>query len=144
MDLSDVDFYGDHPAQEPVQVAGFVENRADVLHMSFSADSTLDVRCDRCGAPFRRDAHSEYECVLSEELQNEDSDGIEIIENGQIDIEDLARSVFILDMDRRNLCSEECKGLCSRCGSNLNLGPCSCKKEIDPRWAKLAALLEEP
>ncbi|MDY5613643.1 MAG: DUF177 domain-containing protein, partial [Dysosmobacter sp.] len=53
-----------------------------------------------------------------------------------------ARTAFILEMDTKTLCSEDCKGLCPRCGADLNLGPCSCKKEVDPRLAALAKLLE--
>ena len=62
--------------------------------------------------------------------------------NGKVDVEDLARTAFILGMDTKTLCSEDCKGLCARCGADLNLGPCSCKKEVDPRLAALAKLLE--
>ncbi|MEA4815138.1 MAG: DUF177 domain-containing protein [Oscillospiraceae bacterium] len=38
------------------------------------------------------------------------------------------------------LCSPDCKGLCPRCGANLNLGPCGCKKETDSRWSALDSL----
>ncbi|MBR3961677.1 MAG: DUF177 domain-containing protein, partial [Clostridia bacterium] len=40
-------------------------------------------------------------------------------------------------------CSEDCRGLCSNCGANLNGGDCGCNvKQIDPRLAKLAELLD--
>ena len=80
--------------------------------------------------------------MLSEELQNEDNIEIVLLEDGKVDVGDLARTEFILEMDMQTLCSEDCKGLCARCGADLNLGPCSCKKEIDPRLAALAKLLE--
>ena len=59
-----------------------------------------------------------------------------------MDVGDLARTAFILGMDTKTLCSEDCKGLCPRCGADLNLGPCGCGKEADPRLAVLAKLLE--
>ena len=59
-----------------------------------------------------------------------------------LDLAELARDAFILDMDTKTLCSEDCKGLCPHCGADLNLGPCSCKKDVDPRLAVLAKLLE--
>ena len=62
--------------------------------------------------------------------------------DGKVDLGDLARTMFILGMDTKTLCSEDCKGLCPGCGADLNLGPCSCKKEADPRLAVLAKLLE--
>lgn len=77
-----------------------------------------------------------------EELQNEDNDEIVLLEDGEVDVGDLARTAFILGMDTKTLCSEDCKGLCPRCGADLNLGPCSCGKETDPRLAVLAKLLE--
>ncbi len=64
------------------------------------------------------------------------------LEDGEVDAGDLARTAFILGMDTKTLCSEDCKGLCPRCGADLNLGPCSCGKETDPRLAVLAKLLE--
>ena len=83
-----------------------------------------------------------FSCLLAEELQNEDNDEIVLLEDGEVDVGDLARTAFILGMDTKTLCSEDCKGLCPRCGADLNLGPCSCKKEADPRLAVLAKLLE--
>ena len=72
----------------------------------------------------------------------EENDEIVLLENGQVDAGELAREAFILGMDTKTLCSEDCKGLCPRCGADLNVGPCSCKKEVDPRLAVLAKLLE--
>ena len=46
-------------------------------------------------------------------------------------------------METKFLCSEDCKGLCPRCGKNLNLGPCGCRKEPDPRFAVLEQLLDK-
>ena len=69
-------------------------------------------------------------------------DEIVLLEDGEVDVGDLARTAFILGMDTKTLCSEDCKGLCPRCGADLNLGPCSCGKEADPRLAVLARLLE--
>ena len=80
--------------------------------------------------------------MLAETLENGENDEIVLLEDGEVDVEDLARTAFILDMDAKFLCSEDCKGLCPRCGADLNLGPCGCGKETDPRLAALAALLE--
>lgn len=83
-----------------------------------------------------------YSCMLAEELQNEDNDDIVLLESGRVDAGELARTALILGMDTKTLCSEDCKGLCPRCGANLNDGPCGCKREVDPRLAVLAKLLE--
>ena len=42
------------------------------------------------------------------------------------------------------LCREDCKGLCPKCGANLNRGECGCsRREIDPRLAVLQRILED-
>ena len=61
----------------------------------------------------------------------------------EIVLQELLATCLILDMETKFLCREDCKGLCARCGRNLNLGPCGCGKEIDPRFAVLEQLLEK-
>jgi Predicted metal-binding, possibly nucleic acid-binding protein len=142
MDLSDLEFGGRHPICDPVEVEGCVKNTAGVLELSLTARSTLQCVCDRCAKEFRRPQEAGFSCMLAEELQNEENDEIVLLENGEVDADELARTAFVLSMDTKTLCSEDCKGLCPRCGADLNLGPCSCKKEPDPRFAVLARLLE--
>ncbi len=143
LDLSDLEFGGRCPISRPVEVTGSVRNSADVLSLEMTARTTLDAVCDRCGKEFLQDKEIAYSCMLAEELQNEDNDEIVLLTDGEVDLGDLARTAFILGMDTKTLCSEDCKGLCPRCGADLNLGPCSCKKEVDPRLAVLAKLLED-
>lgn len=142
LDLSDAEFSGRYPVSRPVAVSGTVRNTAGILELELSARTTLDAVCDRCGKAFLQEKEIPYSCMLAEELQNEDNDEIVLLEDGCVDVGDLARTAFILGMDTKTLCSEDCKGLCPRCGADLNLGPCSCKKETDPRLAVLAKLLE--
>ena len=142
LDLSDVEFAGRYPVSRPVSVIGQVRNTADVLELEMYAQSELDAMCDRCGKEFLQDQEIPYSCVLAEEVQNEDNDEIVVLEDGKVDLDDLARTAFILGMDTKTLCSEDCKGLCPGCGVDLNLGPCTCKKEVDPRLAVLAKLLD--
>ena len=143
LDLSDMEFSGRYPVGRPVAVRGEVRNTAGILELTLNARTTLDAVCDRCGKAFKQDKDVPFACMLAEELQNEDNDEIELLEDGMVDVGELARTAFILDMDTKTLCSEDCKGLCPRCGADLNLGPCSCKKETDPRLAVLAKLLEK-
>ena len=142
LDLSDVDFGGLYPAQNPVVVTGEVRNIAGMLLLSFTAASTLKSVCDRCLKPFDDPRSVSCEYALAEEVESEDNDGIIVLEDGCVDVGDLARTAFILEMDTKTLCSEDCKGICPGCGVNLNQGSCTCKKEVDPRLAVLASLLE--
>lgn len=143
MDLSRLEFNGRYPVSRPVEVEGEIRNSADILTLELTARTVLDAVCDRCGRAFEKEKESRCTCVLAEERESEDSDSIVLLEGGTVDLGELAREIFILDMDTRTLCSEDCKGLCPRCGANLNNGPCGCKRETDPRLAALAALLDK-
>lgn len=143
LDMSDVDFGGRYPVQNPVVVTGDVRNVAGMLLLQFEASSVLDAVCDRCLKPFAQPKTIHYECMLADELADEENDDILLLEDGCVDLGDLARTMFILEMDTKTLCSEDCKGICPGCGVDLNQGSCTCKKEVDPRLAVLAKLLEK-
>ena len=143
LDLTDIEFGGRYPVTQPVVVQGEVRNVATVLELDLTAETTLDAVCDRCGKAFSQEKSVPFSCMLAEELENGENDEIVLLEDGKVDLGDLARTAFILGMDTKTLCSEDCKGLCPRCGADLNLGPCSCKKEVDPRLAVLAKLLDK-
>ena len=143
MDLSDLEFGGRYPVSRPVVVDGQVKNEAGVLVCELQADTTLSSVCDRCLDEFDQPKTISYSCVLAEEKQFEDNDDIVVLEQDEVDLTDLARTAFILDMDTKTLCSPDCKGLCGGCGVNLNREKCRCKKQVDPRLAALAKLLEQ-
>ena len=142
-DFSDVDFGGVCPAVRPVLVVGQVRNIAGMLRLDLELDTTLVAVCDRCGEAFDEPFHLACEYLLAEELEDEENDEILLLENDTVNVGELSREVFILNMPTKLLCREECKGLCSGCGANLNHEECRCKKEVDPRLAKLAQLLEK-
>ncbi|MBR2895841.1 MAG: DUF177 domain-containing protein [Oscillospiraceae bacterium] len=143
LDLSHVDFGGRYPAQNPVVVTGDVRNVAGMLLLQFTAETTLNAVCDRCLEEFESPKCVHHETMVADELEDEDNDEILLLEDGVINVGELAETVFILEMDSKTLCSEDCKGLCPGCGVNLNQGSCVCKKEIDPRLAVLAKLLNQ-
>ena len=145
MDLSSVEFGGYCPVAEPVVVTGEVRNMAGVLVLTATAETVLHTFCDRCGKALIRPKTVSFEHMLAQKLENEDNadDEIILLQDGEVDVEDLARTAFILEMDTKTLCSEDCKGLCPICGADLNEGPCGCKKEVDPRLAVLAKLLQQ-
>ena len=144
MDLTHLDFYGARPITRPLRVQGKVTNRAGALLLEGDASTVLDLTCDRCCKPFTREKTVSLDSLLATELEHEDSeDEIILLEDGAADLDEVASTAFILAMDTTNLCSEDCKGLCSRCGADLNDGPCGCKPDVDPRLAALAQLLDD-
>ena len=128
--------------QQPVTVEGRVRNMAGVLLLQATMVTTLSLTCDRCAQPFSKEKRVDFESMLAAELEDEENDDIILLDGDmQLDLEELLGDVFLLNMDTKNLCSQDCKGLCPGCGADLNREPCRCKKEIDPRLSKLAQLL---
>jgi len=142
-DFSDLDFGGVRPAARPVSATGTVRNIAGMLRLQMEVDTLLSCVCDRCGEPFDKPFHVSVERMLAGELEDEENDDILLLEDGSFDLDELMREAFILNMDTKTLCREDCKGLCPGCGANLNYETCRCKKEIDPRWSALQSLLEQ-
>ncbi len=143
LDLSQEEFFGERPISRPVTVEGLVKNVADVLMLEGEAKSLLDYTCDRCMSRFSREKVVGLRFLLAETLEGEDDGEIVLLDEGEVDVGELAYTAFILDMDTKHLCSEDCKGLCPGCGVNLNQEPCRCKKQADPRWAALEQLLNK-
>ena len=143
VDLSDLEFYGRKPIVRPVQAQGCVTNHAGALVLEGTARSELDLVCDRCGKPFTREKVVELNSLVAQELEDEENDDILLLDGTELDLDEVVSTVLILEMDTKNLCSDDCKGLCAKCGADLNLGPCRCKPETDPRWAALSQLLDQ-
>jgi len=80
--------------------------------------------------------------LLTEEEQEEEN--INCYQSGQINLEPLVEQALYLALPMKAVCQENCKGLCPRCGCNLNLNKCECKgREFDPRLAVLQQLLNK-
>lgn len=128
----------------PLSVHGEVRNRAGYLLLSMTMEADVHVACDRCAVPLIRHESASFEAVLADHIEGEEDDSIIVCENDMFEPDELAASTFILELPSKNLCREDCKGLCPTCGTNLNESTCNCAgDEIDPRLAKLAQLLEE-
>ena len=144
VDLSDLCYGVSFPVTEPVIAQGTVRNTAGVLVMKGTVSTRIHGICDRCAADFQRDVSFPIDAVLVTELSSEEDEDENLfpLVGDSADLEEIVRTVFVLNLDSKLLCREDCNGLCPRCGKNLNLGPCDCRKEPDPRLAALAQLLE--
>ncbi|MCI8422830.1 MAG: DUF177 domain-containing protein [Lawsonibacter sp.] len=143
-DLSGLEFYGRFPISRPVEAEGAVTNHAGALVLEGTARSRLELVCDRCGAAFSREKTVSLDSLLAQELEDEENDDILLLDGTQLDLDEVVTTAFVLAMDTKILCSDDCRGLCPKCGANLNEGPCRCRPERDPRWAALSQLLDDP
>ena len=133
----------------PMKVVGDITNTAGYMRMALTASVDYEARCARCLAPVNGSFAFNLEKTVApkEVLSDLDEDKLDdyaIIEDGFLDIDEQLKDQLEIEFPLRFLCSDDCKGLCSRCGKNLNEGDCSClASEIDPRFAPLQQLLEK-
>lgn len=103
--------------------------------------TTFKGACSRCLEPLEQTLPVEIEEEYT--LQPQEC-GFSISAGREIDLSEAVRQYSLLAAPMKPLCREDCAGLCSRCGRNLNTGSCGCPTvDIDPRLAKLAMLSSE-
>jgi uncharacterized protein len=112
--------------------------------------TSLELPCGRCLEPFTQDVDQSFDLRYQPHSENtgegereieEDDLTTAFYENDEIDLGHLMQEQFLLALPMKPLCGENCQGLCPVCGTNLNTGSCSCKREWeDPRLAALRAL----
>ncbi len=98
---------------------------------------TFQTSCDRClrDVPTVLDLHFDRTAVAFG-TEDEDADGLELTEEGQLDVETFVHSEILENWPAKILCKEDCRGICPVCGRDLNEGECGCDRFVpDPRMA---------
>ncbi len=118
------------------------------LHVTGNTEVKLVMPCDRClsDVEITLPVHIDRKAVLKKDPDGEGDDDDEqgFIEGCLLDADQLIRDELVIALPTKVLCREDCKGLCSTCGKNLNLGSCNCEKESrDPRMAAIADIFRE-
>lgn len=146
-DLSKEEVGFEYPFRQPVRMLGQVTDASGAVTLSASVQAHITTRCARCGEQVEYDKETPVEFLLVKELPGEDSDlpdDMLAISSDDLELDDVLIPELILDMEMTVLCREDCKGLCPKCGANLNRGECGCvRREVDPRLAVLKQLLED-
>lgn len=142
LDLSEQELSGVKPFSTPVRVSGSVGNHTGVVELSAKAEFVLDMNCDRCAKPIKLALTADVFHTLVTSLNDEANDELLLVNELRFDLDPLVTEDIFLELPSKFLCSEDCKGVCPKCGKDLNTGSCSCEKEIDPRLAALKQLLD--
>ncbi len=133
----------------PMKVEGDITNTAGYMRMRLHMSVDYTAECARCLAPVSGAFALDLEKTVApkdvlRDLDEDKLDEYAIVENGFLDMDTQLREQMEMEFPVRFLCKEDCKGLCQKCGANLNDGPCGCRqKEIDPRLKPLEKLLRE-
>lgn len=104
----------------------------------------LNLGCVRCLSTFRQALHVDFNDLFIYPPNEAEDPLLVIPETGLLDLNPLLREYLLLDVPIQPLCRQECKGLCSVCGENLNEVDCQHPETaIDPRLEVLKALLSK-
>ncbi|MGE5683160.1 MAG: YceD family protein [Bacillota bacterium] len=123
--------------------------RMDKSRTQIVLDCDLNIKaelvCDRCNEDFIAELNRKFKLIYLFEEQPESSDTPDLYylspETDKIKLDSDVKDYAVLSIPMKNLCKEDCKGLCSHCGTNLNNEVCECgKDEINPVWAPLLKL----
>ncbi len=139
LDIKDFEFCGEHFefSKPPVFSGRFVNEGSDVIRFTARCDYTLNVRCALCAKQFVKDFSVDIDEILK------DDDGNSLVVNGKLEIDEVIMTDIFLNLELKHLCREDCKGLCPKCGANLNDSACGCDTfSYDPRLSKLRDLLK--
>ena len=131
-----------------VEHRGHREQVEDIrLRAAYHGD--FELLCARCVEPVPTPLSGSFDLIFRPQAADADPgeraitpDETEIgyYEESGLSLEDVVREQVLLSLPSRTLCKEDCKGLCPRCGQNLNLETCNCNPTSDPRWNALAGL----
>jgi uncharacterized protein len=141
---------------EDLKLIGPIDGRARIRRINQGllvdgwVDLTLELSCTRCLKTLEQPLHVTYmeqfyptvDIVTGLALPpSKEEDAFPIDDHHLIDLTEAIRQHVLLELPMVTLCREDCAGLCSQCGHDLNLGPCDCKPEIDTRFSVLEKLL---
>lgn len=118
------------PAELKVTVCG-----RNKVHIEGDVSLVLAIPCDRCLEPVDRAVNFRVDTDVDFDTENS-GDDMSIAEGYVIDTDKLLYSEILMALPMKNLCSEDCRGICRKCGTNLNRQTCDCDTFVpDPRMS---------
>ncbi len=123
--------------------------RHDDGKLQIQGETTISllIPCDRCLEDVENTFHISIDYVIQSTTESdgiEDADEFNFMDGCMLDVDKLICNEIVVALPSKNLCREDCKGLCSTCGTNLNHGTCDCdKKVLDPRMAAIQDIFRE-
>ena len=119
----------------------------DDIRLRARCRGNFELLCARCLEPIGHHTDLRFDLIFrpsgidaeqGERAISEAETEIGYYEESGLLLEDAVREQVLLSLPDRSLCREDCRGLCPRCGGNLNETACTCEEtSVDPRWAAL-------
>lgn len=141
------EFKMDCRIDQPLRITFFVMPADNGVLVRGGLTGSVILPCNRCAEDAKTllDSHfDEFEEIPENAPRNQNPEEDHIIferNSPMLNLNALAWEQFMLALPTNPLCSIDCKGLCGKCGANLNNGECGCATDkLDPRMAALRDL----
>jgi len=138
------DLFPEVTFEAPVHIEGKVTERAGCMLLTLKAAVSYRTECARCLRELSRTLTLDLskQVATKGSLEDENNDDYVMISESELFLTEPLEELLFLELPSRDLCREDCKGLCPKCGKDRNEGDCGCQtKEIDPRLAVLQKYL---
>ncbi len=143
LDVSDISIDGECPFDSPINVEATAHNRASLISLELKCTFGYSRRCDRCGADTTEVTVMTFSHKLAQTLVDDSNDDYIETPDFNLELDDVVISDVLLSLPQKYLCREDCKGLCPKCGKNLNEGDCNCdRRQIDSRLEILKQFID--
>jgi uncharacterized protein len=118
-----------------------IESVVEGVLVTGTVEAAASFECARCLAETRAPTTVEVcELFVTAERRAADEDAYSV-SGTEVELEPMLRDALALGLPLKPLCRDDCRGLCARCGQNLNGAQCGCVDDtVDPRWAALSTL----
>ena len=118
------------------------------LAVTGGTEVTLAIPCARCLEPVEYTCELEFDEELdmkvTEEERVKNLDEQSYLTGYNLDADQMVSNVLTLNLPMKVLCKEDCKGICNRCGANLNVETCDCDtRSLDPRMAVIQDIFKQ-
>lgn len=107
----------------PISVKGRIYNKAGIVYLKYVLDFSLLTACDRCLKELVMPFSFDCEHIVVPSVSG-DNDEYIVADGESIELNEIAVTDLLLQLPTKNLCKEDCKGLCMVCGCDLNEGDC--------------------
>lgn len=125
--VEDMDFAGDPISFRDIKAEGVMVGTGERVSVRGTVSATLRSRCVRCLEEVEMPVTAEIDAVFAREKDPADPD-LYCFEASTIELADAVRDALIMEIPTRIICSEDCKGLCPKCGANRNMVSCACQE----------------
>jgi len=115
-----------------IKIDGEIAQKNGLAAADYIIEAAFTARCARCGAETEQLLGCEGAAYIAYKSEDKDDGGDFYVTetDGILDLDDFIVEFLGVNVPYRYLCSEGCKGLCHKCGKNLNDGACGCPDEI--------------